>query len=1425
MTGKGFYDIIKTECYQNVVRREEDQAMMSKKITRILALIFVFALTFCAFLSVSAEEEVSVYDKNNALLSERYSSLLAVKAENSVDDIGRSVNNYIDKYASLMNNITPEKLSEESSEELIELYYAQGMIAGRVARVYYTYIVGLDGESIAAIDRVHTGVHTDNEDIDGIQDEIAKAKNADDLIEAELLSYNNGGLLAGIYTAVYTEKLDALILPEDTELVRKIVWGEGGAIEQIRQSKKYDTNEYYEEIYSKTQKSITLRRNKDTAIAEIGEIYGKIYPDGDIESSEYVVKARNNINSEGTLLVSQMNFEVKEAVCALFDGVASEYGDFVKEYLIGIKLEISNATALADTENKVVDLATVFADYDLNFAKARAKDTLIKNIEDKKFDKDESMKVLSEEYCADAGVFDSADSVSKVENELLRASTRVLLYEFYKDSVKSIVSFGGDEELVGKAQESYVLSDVDLRNIDASLENCPEDIGKSFSNACKAIDAFVTEAETKAYEKKHAYIINKDIKEVVISDKEYISAAISDMDALGYGAQGVFEEREIPDGLAAKYKKLIKLEIEQTTGTGESKRKSTSDKLVAEVDVLTVSGRARAVKALAKSADNILYKANKAAEVISRYEKIETTDDYANFAKEDKKALENVVDGALAAICGSFDDSEVEEKVGKLAGDAIIALNRTEGCARIDAVAASRADVKDSLVLDEINIVASDAKQDIGGKTDAEEIKSLAEGAVFNISKKHDLYDMSVTAENARAEIESLDVLGNDDKNQFVANIDNVLALQSDILKDARNDAVRLASKRDLETKVSLIIEDSKKENEIQREAARGRESDSLSNGHGIAKDTVEKMSFLTGAERAAYVSELDSVLEKGLKDVGEATVPSQMTEIVTVAKTSFDAIVSRAASDNDVAGEESREVSGKNLRASAESILNKIKSLQYLPEEEKSAAEHAIDLLIDNYSSLLPTFSTAELLSESEAETYRVLNNIAKECSLRDVSEAKNAAIIAINDRRNAVAAKIDKLTFLDDSAKELLKIEASALVSYAKTEIVELDGVDSVHALRDDIIKKLDSCEEAAKRRENEACVNALRPFMIGLAIGFVVLLITAAVLMIFVKRERGEIFSHCAIPYVLLVAVMPSALAWVITVLLILLDLALIGLIIYLLTRLFCRVVYCKDVTEEMPPEEDSINEMPCNEMPNEDIEVEVEEFYLEDSQEKSDEETGNDWIEGDIEEAHGEYVEHVSEESIGNNQIFIEEDHEEALDGGVALMTERKVMGALAEKKKAPALKSTPTLARLFAPKTRLRIAPKPQLVYLMPPKDHETFDSVTLEEADAMMTDEEAFSYEETNIINTEIYSGKKKAVVNVDVICGAFEAGDVVSINTLKDKGIIPKNVGYIKVLGKGRLDKPLTVLAQNYSASAVKMIVLTGGKAVLTEGSPERRK
>ena len=288
------------------------------------------------------------------------------------------------------------------------------------------------------------------------------------------------------------------------------------------------------------------------------------------------------------------------------------------------------------------------------------------------------------------------------------------------------------------------------------------------------------------------------------------------------------------------------------------------------------------------------------------------------------------------------------------------------------------------------------------------------------------------------------------------------------------------------------------------------------------------------------------------------------------------------------------------------------------------------------------------------------------------------------------------------------------------------------------------------------------------------------------------------------------MPSALAWVITVVLALIDLALVALIVYLVIRLIDKKMFDRydGYDDYLEPEEEQYEY-------GEDGATEA--FDEGSDNEKCVEKESPDEISDEASDEVEGFCEDVTEETVafGENRV----------GGAVAVLAERKKAPALAERKKAPTLKAAPAFARLFAPAAKLRIAPGPQLIYLMPPAPPEMLESVTVEEADRMMTDEEAFSYEKTDIISTEVYSGNKKAIVNVDAIGRVFEAGDVVSINTLKEKKLISQKVGWIKVLGKGVLDKPLTVIAQNYSASAVKMIVLTGGTAILAEGSPERRK
>ena len=73
---------------------------------------------------------------------------------------------------------------------------------------------------------------------------------------------------------------------------------------------------------------------------------------------------------------------------------------------------------------------------------------------------------------------------------------------------------------------------------------------------------------------------------------------------------------------------------------------------------------------------------------------------------------------------------------------------------------------------------------------------------------------------------------------------------------------------------------------------------------------------------------------------------------------------------------------------------------------------------------------------------------------------------------------------------------------------------------------------------------------------------------------------------------------------------------------------------------------------------------------------------------------------------------------------------------------------------------------------------------------------------------------KQYVVINIDDLSSRFEDGEEVTPEKLKEKGLLKSYKDGIKILGRGEIDKRLTVKAHSYSKNALEKIKAAGGKA-----------
>ncbi len=111
---------------------------------------------------------------------------------------------------------------------------------------------------------------------------------------------------------------------------------------------------------------------------------------------------------------------------------------------------------------------------------------------------------------------------------------------------------------------------------------------------------------------------------------------------------------------------------------------------------------------------------------------------------------------------------------------------------------------------------------------------------------------------------------------------------------------------------------------------------------------------------------------------------------------------------------------------------------------------------------------------------------------------------------------------------------------------------------------------------------------------------------------------------------------------------------------------------------------------------------------------------------------------------------------------------------------------------------------------------EVVESISVSEAEEKLADDTAEKFVEES---GRLSDRTKKDIVNIDALGKYFSAGECVTIEEIRKRvPSVSKKATYVKVLARGILDKALNVEADDFSPTAIKMIVLTGGTVKRTK-------
>ncbi|MGX7024664.1 DUF1542 domain-containing protein [Vagococcus hydrophili] len=307
-------------------------------------------------------------------------------------------------------------------------------------------------------------------------------------------------------------------------------------------------------------------------------------------------------------------------------------------------------------------------------------------------------------------------------------------------------------------------------------------------------------------------------------------------------------------------------------------------------------------------------------------------------------------------------------------------------------------------------------------------IEQAKEKATSELTKK---------AEEAKKAIDALTNLSDEEKAKQIAEVDKDLETGTKAINDATTPEGITTAQATGEGNIEKEVTDSKLQN-TKNAAKKELEEKAKS-----TKVAIDKLTGVSAEEKEKAKSEIEKVLEAGLKAITDANSSEDVATQTTDHKGQMDTIYNNLVAENDKNIEQAKEKAIAELTKKSEEAKKAIDALTNLSDEEKAKQKAEVDKELEAGKKAINEAVTPEAITTAQTTGE---GNINKEVTDSKLQDTKNKGKKELEDKAKSTKDAIDKLVGLSDEEKEKGKAEIDKLLETGLTNIDKAENADAV-------------------------------------------------------------------------------------------------------------------------------------------------------------------------------------------------------------------------------------------------------------------------------------------------------------------------------------------------------------------------------------------